>query len=58
MFPADFAKKIKTLRKDREISDYDYITSISEEKVKEDIKSAEEIIKEIEMYLKKFIAEL
>ncbi len=58
VFPADFAKKIKTLRKDREISDYDYIVSINEEKAKEDIDNAEEIIKKIEIYLKKFMDEL
>jgi len=58
VFPADFAKKIKTLRKDRETSDYDYIVSINKEKAKKDIDNAEEIIKKIEIYLKKFMDEL
>ncbi len=58
IFPSDFAKKVKALRKDREIGDYDYISNIDEEKAKEDIYNAEEISKEIKIYLKKFIAKL
>jgi len=55
IFPSDFAKKIKVLRKDREIGDYDYILTVDEEKAKEGIRNAEEIIKEIKTYLKKSI---
>lgn len=58
IFPTDFAKKINALRKDREIGDYDYISSINKEKAKEDIHNAEQIIKGIETYLIKFLGKI
>jgi len=54
MFPEDFGRKIKDLRKDREIGDYDYFCHISSEQAKIDLKNAEEVIKAIKKYLAGF----
>lgn len=56
-FPKDFGRKIKDLRKDREIGDYDYFCHISSEQAAADLKNAEEITKAIKKYLLDFLKE-
>lgn len=53
LFPQDFSKWIERLFKDRQISDYEYLSSISADHAEEDLKRAEIIILAIEEYLKK-----
>lgn len=53
LFPKDFSKWIERLFKDRQISDYEYLTTISRDSAKEDLKRAETIILAIAEYLKK-----
>lgn len=55
IFPTEFARNIKKLRKDREMGDYDYEQSISREKAGEDIKIAQELVKTVEQYLRSVI---
>jgi uncharacterized protein (UPF0332 family) len=55
IFPEDFGRKIKDLRKDREIGDYDYFCHISSEQATTDLKNAEEIIKAVKKYLLDFL---
>jgi uncharacterized protein (UPF0332 family) len=52
VFPKEFSNKIRGLSKDREISDYSYSLTIERQKAQEDIKTAEEIIKAVEVYLR------
>lgn len=53
LFPQDFSKWIERLFKDRQISDYEYLTSIPSEYAEEDLKRAENIVSAIGEYLKK-----
>lgn len=55
IFPEDFGRKIKDLRKDRELGDYDYFCHISSERAATDLKNAEEIMKAIKKYLLDFL---
>ena len=57
IFPEDFGRKIKDLRKDREIGDYDYFYHINSEQATTDLKNAEEIIKAVKKYLLGFLKE-
>lgn len=52
-FPLEFGKEIRSLRKDREIGDYEYEITISKETAEGDILSAEKIANTIEAYLRK-----
>jgi uncharacterized protein (UPF0332 family) len=51
IFPKDFAKKIRALRKDREIGDYGYYDIIAEDKAREDVAIAEELLSAFKEYL-------
>jgi uncharacterized protein (UPF0332 family) len=53
IFPKDFARDIRNLRKDREIGDYGYTVGINKEEAREDIENAQEIVTEIKNYLTK-----
>ncbi len=55
VFPAEFAKKVKKLRKNREIGDYDYYKNISKKGAQKNIKNAKIIINKIEDYLQKAV---
>jgi uncharacterized protein (UPF0332 family) len=55
IFPDEFGEIIHRLREDREIGDYDYEKTISDETAEEDIQDAEKIIARIENYLMDFI---
>ena len=55
IFPKEFSKNIKKLMKDREIGDYSYELTISEEEAKKDIICAEDIVKTIVEYLENFM---
>jgi len=55
IFPKDFGRKIKDLRKDRELGDYDYFSHISSEQAATDLKNAELIIKAVKKYLLDFL---
>ncbi|MFQ6094467.1 MAG: hypothetical protein ACE5OR_17640 [bacterium] len=41
------------LFKDRQIGDYDFVSTLGEEKAAEDIKAAKEIVRVVEKYLRK-----
>lgn len=53
VFPKEFSNKIRSLFRDREISDYSYSLTIEREQAQEDIKTAEEIIKAVEVYIER-----
>lgn len=55
IFPKEFSNKVRTLSKDREISDYSYSLTIEEQQAQEDIEAAEEIIEAVEVYLREKI---
>jgi uncharacterized protein (UPF0332 family) len=55
IFPEEFGEIIQRLRSDREIGDYDYEKTISDETAEEDIQDAEKIVSKIENYLVDFI---
>lgn len=52
IFPEEFSKKIRSLFKDREISDYSYSLNIEKEESSQDIETASEIVRIVEEYLK------
>ena len=51
IFPKEFARFIKQLRKDRETGDYEYHSTITREEAERDIQNAEKIIVTLEEYL-------
>lgn len=51
IFPKEFSKKIRSLYKDREVSDYSYTFTIDKEQAQEDIKKAREIVLSVEKYI-------
>ena len=51
VFPKEFSKKIRGLLEDREVSDYSYSLSIDKEQAEENLRVAEEIVREVEIYL-------
>lgn len=55
IFPEEFSKKIRSLFKDREISDYSYSLNIEKEEARQDIETACEIVRIVEEYLKENI---
>lgn len=55
IFSKEFARYIKSLRSDRETSDYSYILVVDENKAKQDIDMAREFIEKVEEYLKGFL---
>lgn len=55
IFPEEFSKKIRSLFKEREISDYSYSLNIEKEESGKDIENACEIVTTVEEYLKKNI---
>jgi len=55
VFPKEFSNKIRSLSRDREISDYSYSLTIEKQQAQEDIKAAEGIIDTVEVYLKEKI---
>lgn len=52
IFPREFSKLITRLFRERQVGDYEYGVSIQEDEAKEDILSAERIVKAIENYLR------
>lgn len=57
IFPREFSKEIKRLKKNREVGDYEYLKVIQREQAEEDLKSAEKIVGAIELYIENFIKE-
>lgn len=53
VFPKEFGKEIRSLRKDREIGDYEYQTTLGKETVEGDVLAAEKIVNAVEAYLSK-----
>lgn len=53
LFPQDFSKWIERLFKDRQISDYEYLITVSRDHAEEDLKRAENITLAIGEYLRK-----
>ena len=53
IFPVDFGSSIKRLRRDREISDYNYSQEIGEEESENNLNVAEKIIQTITEYINK-----
>ncbi len=53
IFPKDFSRRIRQLMQDREIGDYSYFLTIAKDKAEEDIHSAEEIIEQVMLYLRR-----
>ena len=56
IFPPKFGEAIQKLRKDRELGDYGYQLSVEPEESAEDVKSAQEIIIAVIVYLEPFVA--
>jgi uncharacterized protein (UPF0332 family) len=56
-FPREFSKKIKRLKRNREVGDYEYMKIIQKEEAKEDLKSAEKMVDAIESYIVSFMQE-
>jgi len=52
VFPRDFAKRIRKLRKDRETGDYSYTKLVEREDSQEDLTTANEIVQVVERYLR------
>jgi len=57
IFPREFSKEIKRLKKNREVGDYEYLRVIQKEEAEEDLKSAEKIVDAIEAYIENFVKE-
>jgi uncharacterized protein (UPF0332 family) len=57
IFPQEFSKEIKRLKRNREVGDYEYLRVIQKEEAEEDLKSAEKIVGAIESYIEDFIKE-
>lgn len=55
VFPREFSKEIKRLKKNREVGDYEYLKAIQKEEAEEDLKSAEKIVGAIELYIENFM---
>ncbi len=57
IFPKEFSKEVKRLKRNREVGDYEYLKVIQKEKAEEDLKSAEKIVGAIELYIENFMKE-
>ncbi len=57
IFPKEFGKEIKRLKRNREVGDYEYLRVIQKEEAEEDLKSAERITGAIESHIEDFIKE-
>jgi uncharacterized protein (UPF0332 family) len=57
IFPQEFSKEIKRLKRNREVGDYEYLRVIQKEEAEKDLKSAEKIVGAIESYIEDFIKE-
>lgn len=57
IFPKEFSKEIKRLKRNREVGDYEYLKVIQKEEAEEDLKSAEKIVGAIELYIENFMKE-
>ena len=55
IYPREFSKEIKRLKKNREVGDYEYLKAIQKEEAEEDLKSAEKIVSVIELHIKNFM---
>ncbi len=55
IFPITFGEMIQRLRKDRELGDYGYQLSLSQEEAQRDVKTASEIVKSLTAYLQSFL---
>lgn len=55
IFPVIFGEMIQRLRKDRELGDYGYQLSLSQEEAQRDVKTASEIAGRLTVYLKSFL---
>jgi len=57
IFPKEFSKEIKRLKRNREVGDYEYLKTIQREQAEKDLKSAENIVGAIELYIQNFMTE-
>ncbi len=55
IYPREFSKEIKRLKKNREVGDYEYLKAIQKEEAEEDLKSAEKIVSAIELHIENFM---
>ena len=55
IYPREFSKEIKRLKKNREVGDYEYLKAIQKEEAEEDLKSAEKMVDAIELHIKNFM---
>ena len=55
LFPSDFGKAIRRLRKAREMGDYNYFATISREEARRDIEAASNMVRSMEQYLMEFM---
>lgn len=53
IFPKEFSKSIQNLFEQRQLGDYDVESGIDDDEAKKNIKTASEIVKHIEKFLKK-----
>ncbi len=53
IFPKDFSKRITRLFRERQVADYDFDLSITNEDAQEDVEHARVIVTAIEQYLRK-----
>lgn len=51
VFPKNTTRKLQQLFEDRQIADYDWITTVDEETARDDVQAAEEIVKACADYL-------